>query len=305
MTENDLIELYCMIDDFIKHFSKEDAWKKLEIESGWNNSRGPKRNLSLTDVISLNLIRFLLNVQDLKSFHRLASSSYRSFFPNLPNYENFLKATNKGSVFLMAFVNFFLMWNRSKESEKVFYIDSTDLTVCKNRFISSHRVAKGFAEMGKTTKGWFYGFKLQGICDGDMNLVSLRFTKGSVHDNKAYEETSRGLKGTIVSDAGYLQKKDDLRMMFESGRIPFCATRKNMKRLVSEEQYQLLKKRNCIENVWNVLKNSHGLIYHKARSLKGMFRHFLYSILSFLIEPRASKKFDKHIDDCRNFLSNL
>ncbi|MCI7036111.1 MAG: hypothetical protein MSA27_03035, partial [Spirochaetia bacterium] len=60
------------------------------------------------------------------------------------------------------------------------------------------------------------------------------------------------------------------------------ATRKNMNRLMSEEQFQLLNGRNIIENVWSVLKLNYNLIYHRARSIAGMFRHFFYSISAFL-----------------------
>ena len=71
-------------------------------------------------------------------------------------------------------------------------------------------------------------------------------------------------------------------VVFESGRKPCIATRKNMNRLMSEEQFQLLNSRNIIENVWSVLKLNYNLIYHRARSITGMFRHFFYSISAFL-----------------------
>ena len=35
--------------------------------------------------------------------------------PNLPNYENFMKATNKSTVFILAFMNFMMAMNRKKE----------------------------------------------------------------------------------------------------------------------------------------------------------------------------------------------
>ncbi len=70
--------------------------------------------------------------------------------------------------------------------------------------------------------------------------------------------------------------------MFESGRKPYTATRKNMKRMITPEQHQLLLNRNRIENIWSVMKLNYNLIYHKARSITGMFRHFFYSISAFL-----------------------
>ena len=35
--------------------------------------------------------------------------------PNLPNYENFMKATNKSTVFILAFINFLMEMNRKKD----------------------------------------------------------------------------------------------------------------------------------------------------------------------------------------------
>lgn len=70
--------------------------------------------------------------------------------------------------------------------------------------------------------------------------------------------------------------------MYESNRKPCTATRKNMKRPMTKEQFQFLLKRNRIENVWSVLKLNYNLIYHRARSVTGMFRNFFYSISAFL-----------------------
>ncbi|ATA92845.1 hypothetical protein CGC56_10830 [Capnocytophaga canimorsus] len=40
------------------------------------------------------------------------------------------------------------------------FIDSTTLKVCKNQRIHNHKIFKGIAERGKSSMGWFYGFKL-------------------------------------------------------------------------------------------------------------------------------------------------
>ncbi len=55
-----------------------------------------------------------------------------------------------------------------------------------------------------------------------------------------------------------------------------------MNRTMTKEQFQLLLQRNRIENVWSVMKLNYNLIYHRARSVTGMFRHFFYSISAFL-----------------------
>ena len=86
-----------------------------------------------------------------------------------------------------------------------------------------------------------------------------------------------------MTDAGYLLKEEELKKMFDSGRRPCTATRKNMKRMLTKEQFELLLRRNRIENVWSVMKLNYNLIYHRARSAAGMFRHFFYSISAFLL----------------------
>ncbi|MGP1491198.1 MAG: transposase [Treponema sp.] len=84
------------------------------------------------------------------------------------------------------------------------------------------------------------------------------------------------LAGIFVTDAGYLLKEEELEKMYASARKPVTATRKNMKRIMTKEQFRLLRNRNIIENVWSVMKLNYNLIYHRARSITGMFRHFFY-----------------------------
>jgi Transposase DDE domain len=53
------------------------------------------------------------------------------------------------------------------------FIDSTALAVCKNPRISSHRVFAGLAKRGKTSVGWFYGFKLHLVVNDHGDLLAF------------------------------------------------------------------------------------------------------------------------------------
>ena len=118
MTENDLIKLYCIIDDFYHMFIKtENGKKNLGFYYG---KRGPERRMSVPEVVTLNLARILDRTADLKTFHKNASVNYIKFFPNLTNYENSLKATNKSTGFILAFVQFQLYLNRKNCKENTF-----------------------------------------------------------------------------------------------------------------------------------------------------------------------------------------
>ena len=42
----------------------------------------------------------------------------------------------------------------------IYYIDSTTLKVCRNQRIHQHKVFKDIAKRGRSSMGWFFGFKL-------------------------------------------------------------------------------------------------------------------------------------------------
>jgi hypothetical protein len=257
-----------MVDDFYQSFIQINAGKKLL--ALYYDKRGPKRSMTIPEVMTLNLLRIFSRIADLKTFHMLACENYRTYFPSLTNYENFLKASNRSIGWIAAFLQYMLFVNRMNSTDEYFYLDSTPVSVCENRYISSHMVCKAIASRGKSTKDWFYGFKLQGVCNEKGLLQKICFRPGSEHDSKAFNDMTKGMKGTFVTDAGYLFKDEDLKVLYMSGRKPCTATRKNMKCLMSEQQALLLRKRNCIENVWSVMKKNYNLSYHAARRVTGI-----------------------------------
>jgi hypothetical protein len=288
MNETMLITVYRVIDDFINALAKTTEGQLML--DAWKAKRGPQRRLCLCEVLTLNILRFHFHIVDLKAFVRLVQHMYLPWFPGFPNYENFLKATNKSFPFTVALLRYLLMLNQKMNTDNLFFMDSTALSVCTNGNIGSHRVNSGYAARGKTSKGWFYGFKLHGACDSQGNLVNVRFTKGNIHDSRESEPLTAGLSGLFVGDAGYLLQKEVFQDLFERHKHILCGARKNMKRLMTAAQGRLLRKRNIIETVWDVLKERYGLVFHLARHITGLFRHYCYSLLSYLFHPilRAS-----------------
>jgi hypothetical protein len=283
MNELTLTTLYCIIDDFINALAKTNEGNRLL--QTWKSKRGPQRRLSLSEVLTLNILRFHYHIFDLKAFVRLVENTYKSYFPGLPNYENVLKATNQSYPFTVLLLRYLLLLNRNQNKNELYFMDATALSVCTNGNIPSHRVTKGFFSRGKTTKGWFYGFKLHGVCDAEGNLVNICFTTGSKHDSSQAEKLTNELNGIFVGDAGYLLKEEVFQRLFENHKRILAAARKNMKRLSTKEQSTLMRKRSIIETVWGVLKERYGLVFHLARNMTGLFRHYCYSLISFLLQP--------------------
>jgi len=108
---------------------------------------GLGRRLSLSEEVTLNIVRYIMRTKDLKTFHRIAKVFLIKYFPGIPNYENFQKATNRSLPFILILFRY-LAERKSKGG--VYFVDSTDLSVCKNHNIHTHKVFKGLAGRGKT-----------------------------------------------------------------------------------------------------------------------------------------------------------
>ena len=138
--------IYIIVSDFIQAVEADAKLRSLCYN--WNGRRGPKRRLTITQVIALNIMRFLLHIKDLKAFHR--TIRMLDLIPGLPNYENFLKASNKALPVLTLFLQALLARNRELNNTDVHFMDSTPVSTCLNRRIFSHKVTKGFASRGKS-----------------------------------------------------------------------------------------------------------------------------------------------------------
>jgi len=62
------------------------------------------------------------------------------------------------------------------------FIDSTALKVCHNIHIFRYKTFDGIAQRGKSTMGWFYGFKRHLIVNCQGEIVAAKVTVGNVHD---------------------------------------------------------------------------------------------------------------------------
>lgn len=96
----------------------------------WNGKRGPKRRLSPEKVIALNLLRFFLHFKDLKAFHRIIKTT--DIIPEIPNYDNFLKATNKAFPIIALFLQILLLQNLQENENGVHFIDSSSGSMDSN-----------------------------------------------------------------------------------------------------------------------------------------------------------------------------
>jgi hypothetical protein len=132
-----------------------------------------------------------------------------------PNYENFLKASNASCMDGMVFLKYLPAVKRRESTGGCFFMDSTVVIVYHNHTISRHEVTKGYCDRGMSSKGWFFGFKLYGVCGRGGNLVGVRFSPGNEYDNQEVDNLTEGL---FVGDAGYIVREEIFEALYEQGR---------------------------------------------------------------------------------------
>jgi hypothetical protein len=63
------------------------------------------------------------------------------------------------------------------------------------------------ATIGKTTMGWFFGFKLHLIVPEQGDLIALKVAPGNVDDRSPVPEMCQTIFGKLFGDKGYISKK--------------------------------------------------------------------------------------------------
>lgn len=162
-------------------------------------------------------------------------------FPQLVSYERFVQILPRVLVPLGAYLA-----SRYGPCTGVSFIDSTHLAVCHNRRISHHRVFAGLAARGKSSMGWFFGFKLHLVVNDSGELLACRLTPGNVDDRSPVPQLTQEVFGQLFGDRGYISQ-ELFAQLFERGLELITKLRRNMKsRLMPLRDKVLLRKRAII-----------------------------------------------------------
>lgn len=278
----DLTELYVEIDDFCR---------KITINLN-NHLLGNGRTikidtpgLSLSEVLTI-LVYYHFSKFDCLKFYYLIKmrSGYKKEFPNLPSYNRFVERIKEVSWLAALYLQY-----KQVSFPGNGFIDSTPLEVCSKKRTNSHKVFKFVAVLGKSSKGWFYGFKLHVVCDFMGNIVKCSITNGAINDLKAGKLLMKGLTGKIFADKGYIGKKEFLELL-NKGLILITGIKKNMKnRLLEIWDKILLRKRSLIESIFNVMKNTLHLEHSRHRSIINAGVYYITTLIAYCWKPNKPK----------------
>jgi hypothetical protein len=280
-----LLELFCSVDDFMIGF--EPQLKAMQLASGKQRERGGQ--LCLSEVMTL-LIHFH------QSHYRIFKAYYTEYvqehlsneFPHLVSYQRFVALIPSALVPLLAYLQ-----SRYGACTGISFIDSTSLEVCDPKRINQHRVFATDARRGKSSMGWFYGFKLHLAVNDRGELLACCLTPGNVDDRAPVPALVKRLQGKLFGDRGYISAPLT-QLLFEQGLHLITRLRKNMKNhLMHLSDKLLVRKRAIIESIIDQLKNISQIEHSRHRSPTNFVVHLIAGLIAY---SHQDKKPGLHLD---------
>jgi Transposase DDE domain len=179
-----------------------------------------------------------------------------------------------------------LLSTRKGRRTGIAFIDSTPLAVCDNHRITTHKVFEGIARRGKTSMGWFVGFKLHLIVNDEGELLAFRLTPGNVDDRQPVVKLTAGLGGQLFRDQGDIsQALHDV--LLSQGLELLTKMRRNMKnRLMRLWDKLLLRKRALLETINDQLKNISQIEHTRHRSVTGFMVNLIAGLVAYSYRPK-------------------
>jgi hypothetical protein len=257
-----ITKIYCEIDDFMKEF--EDLYKQKLI--GDDNKRSKLNSkLSQSEIMTIVILFHNYGNRTFKDFYtKSVCKQMRREFPDLVSYNRFVEIMQTVLVPLVAF----LQLKKLVKSDEITFIDSTKIKVCNNKRIKANRTFKGLGEIGKSTMGWFFGFKLHITINEKGELVGANLSKGNIddRDENVLNSILQNVTGKLYADKGYISKKL-FENLYNKGIKLVTNVKKNMKnKLMPILDKLLLRKRSVIETVNDQLKNMCDIEHTRHRS---------------------------------------
>ena len=278
----DITTLFCNIDDFCNNF--EALWKEYSIPN-LNYIPKKKTALSLSEVMSIVVLFHVIGYRNFKTFYiEYVSNFLQKDFPKLLSYNRFIELKKACAFPLHAY-----LISLSGQATGLFFVDSTPLKVCHSKRIHSHKVFKNIAKRGKSSTGWFYGFKLHVVVNDCGELVAFMITSGSVDDRKTVPEMCKDLTGKLIGDKGYISKNLFSELITHSLQL-ITKIKRNMKNtLMHVIDKVLLRKRGVIETIFDQLKNISQIEHSRHRSPINFLVNLFAGLIAYSIKPKKPK----------------
>jgi len=281
-----ILDLFCSVDAFWQQF--EPLWEREQVAAGRRRRRATR--LHPSEIITILILFQQSGYRTFKGFYtQHVQTQLRAEFPRLVSYQRFVELMPRVLLPLAVYLH-----TQLGQCTGISFVDSTSLVVCHNARIAQHRVFRADARRGKTSVGWFYGFKLHLVVNDRGELLAFCLTPGNVDDRRPVPRLVRRLFGKLFGDRGYISQPLAEQLLIEHGVSLITKVRKNMReRLLTYADKLLLRKRAIIESVNDQLKNISQIEHTRHRSPFNFVVHLLAGLIAYCHQP---KKPSLHLD---------
>ena len=192
----ELTMMFCKFDDFCNEFEYNFNSRFIASNKAFRNRKG---KMSLSERMTILTLFHRSNYRTFKHFYKnYVGKNLKKYFPNLISYERFVALIPSMIMPLTIF-----MYSQQGKCTGISFIDSTKLPVCTNIRIERNKVFKGIARRGKSSTGWFYGFKLHLAVNDKGEILAFSITSGNVDDRVPVDNMTNNIFGKLFGDKGY------------------------------------------------------------------------------------------------------
>jgi hypothetical protein len=274
-----ITDIFCLVDEFCNEFDTTTQSFLL----GKPSKRPPI--MSKSEVIVICLLFHLGGFRCFKHFYLFYVQRHmQGEFPRTVSYNRFVELSQ--SVLLP--MSIFLKTCCLGKCTGISFVDSTPIRVCNNKRIKRNKVFKDIAQVGKSTMGWFYGFKLHIVISDKGEILNFAVTQANVDDREPLKNESflRAVFGKLFADKGYISQRLT-EILFTDGIHLITGIRNNMKNsLMSMADKIMLRKRSVIETVNDELKNICQLEHSRHRSFTNFISNLVAGLIAYAFLPK-------------------
>jgi len=277
-----LVELFCHVDDFCQAFLP--TMEKKLISSGLR-TRKRDRSLTMSEVMTLLIMFHQSHYRNFKAYYLESVLPHLgSEFPGLVSYTRFVDYIPSALIPLCAYFKSTCLGDCTGIS----FIDSTSLDVCLNQRIAAHKVFAGLAARGKTSTGWFFGFKLHLVINDRGELLNVTLTPANIDDRKPVPKLVRDLFGKLFGDKGYTSQPLQELLRQTVGVFLITKLKSNSKNRLPMTWIDrvFLRKRAIVESVIDQLKNISQIEHSRHRSVSNFMVNMICGLIAYAHQPK-------------------
>lgn len=189
-----LTAVYVYVDDYLASHP---------LEARWRQSHNSTPDFTDAEVIAVGLMQGCFGCATLKKTYRLIADNYADAFPRLPTYQQWLARLHALSPVVGGLIQAAI--SRHRMPGRFYIFDSKPIPVCKPlRHGRVRLLREEGASFGKTSAGWFFGFKLHAIAHHTGAVIAALLTPGNWADQDAAPALALSVQGgTALGDHGY------------------------------------------------------------------------------------------------------